>query len=462
MALVGVSVAMPRGGGHFGGHHHGGGGGGGHGGHHHHHHHHRPYRSGVVFVGWWSGPGYYRRRPYLGFALCWVVFFLVIIAVILSTSLVTVNDNKDDSDDNGGGFDTQYAPLETRRIDVSQTFCDGIELENPSHQMPATAYVLSKGPSLTDEHNYTISESNVTIGGNSYQYWNYYLNHGSSMNASICVKSGNGVEFYIIQGSKSFEHWQDGEDSFIKFKVIGTFCPSTVPADLEFVDKTDDYFFAYASLGGTVIFDTNMTFHRKEFGIIEQDVEHRCEAGGEYSKKCTVSIPYNDEHYFLLATGNTTSSKGDEDGASVSWTCKARVWVYILAFLLPALFGIILITTVCAICCIYKRRRNSSYARLGDDAASAAALTTGTTYVTTTTTTPAPPPQPVKDVGPPPYSTATAPQGGYYGQTAYPPAPQAGYSEQQPYPPTHTYPPMPQPAPYPPMAQNYGTVDNKP
>ena len=457
MSVASVSVVMPRGGGHFGGHHHGGGGGGGG----HHHHHHRPYRSGVVFVGWWSGPGYYRRRSYIGLSICWVVFFLIIVAVILSASLVTVDDNKDDSNDNEG-FDTQYAPLETRLIDVSQTFCVGIELENPSHQMPATAYVLSKGPSLTDEHDYNISESNVTIGGNSYQYWNYYLNHGSSMNASICVKSEDAVEFYIIQGSKSFEHWQDGEDSFIKFKIIASPCPMTAVLGLDFVDKTDDYFFAYASLDGTVTFETNMSFHRKEFGIVEQDVEQRCDAGGEYSEKCTVSVPYNDEYYFLLATGNTTSNDGDEDGASISWSCKPRVWVYILTFLLPALFGIILITTICVICCICKRRRNSSYATLDDDAASAAALTTGTTYVTTTTTAPAPLSQPVKDVGPPPYSTATAPQAGYYGQTAYPPAPQAGYSERQPYPPTQTYPPMPQPAPYPPMTQNYGTVDNKP
>ena len=102
------------------------------------------------------------------------------IASKIDALLVTTVDDYDN-----GGFDTQYALLETRLIDVSQTFRDGNELENPSHQMPATAYVLSKGPSLTDEHNYEISESNMTVGGNSYHYWNHYLNHGSSMNASI-------------------------------------------------------------------------------------------------------------------------------------------------------------------------------------------------------------------------------------------------------------------------------------
>ena len=449
---------MPRGGGHFGGHHHGGGGhhhgGGGHY-HHHHHHHHRPYRSGIVFVGGWSGPGYYRRRSWIGFTVCWVVFFLIILAVILSTSLTTADDNKDDSDNKG--FNTEYAPLETRLIDVSQTFCDGIELENPSHQMPSTAYVLSKGPSLTQEHDYEIRQ-NVTVGSNSYQYWNYYLNHGSSMNASICIHSGTAVEFYIIIGTKNFQDWQDGYDNYYKFMDIGSSCPQTISVNLDFVDKTDDYFFAYASLGGTVTFNTTMNFRRKEFGIVEEYVEHRCDAGGDYSKRCTVSVPYNDKHYFLLATGNTTSTEGDEDGAAVSWSCKSRVWVYILAFLVPALFGITVVTVICVVCCIRHSRRNSSYAKLDDDAATAAAVT-NTSFVTTTTATTVAPPSEQPKNGPPPYSSATVPQGGYTGQTPYPPVPQAG---QPPYPTTATYPSMPQPTAYPPVTQNYGATDNKP
>lgn len=436
---------------------------------HHHHYHNRRNRSGVVFVGWWAGSrGYYGRRPYIGFAICWLIFFLIIVAIILSTSLTTVDDNKDDSDNKG--FDTLYAPLETRLIDVSQTFCDGIELENSSPSIPATAYVLSKGPSLTEEHDYEISANNVTVTDNSYQYWNYYLHHGSSMNASICVENGDAVEFYIIQGTKSFQDWQDGYDNFLEFIVVGSPCPPTaVSMRLDFVDKTDDYFFAYTSVRGTVMFETTMNFHRKEFGITEEDVEHRCDAGGEYSKKCKVSVPYNDKHYFLLATGNTTSTNGDEDGAAVSWSCNSRVWVYLLAFLVPALFGIVVTTVIFVICCIRQRRRNHSYAKLDDDAATAAAVT-NTRFVTTTTTTTTATPL-AKDVLPP-YSSATAPQAGYYSQAPYPPAPQAaGYAEQPPYPPTATYPPMPQPTayppmpqptPYPPMAQNYGATDNKP
>lgn len=75
-------------------------------------------------------------------------------------------------------------------------------------------------------------------------------------------------------------------------------------------------------------FESIMSSHHKEFGIVEQDIEHRCEAGGEYDSKGTVSIPYNDEHYFLIAIGNTTSNEGDEDGATVSWSCKPRLYGY--------------------------------------------------------------------------------------------------------------------------------------
>ena len=352
-----------------------------------------------------------------------------------------MNDNENDHDNEG--FHTQYAPRETRLIDVSQTFCDGIEIEDPSTQMPATAYVLTSAPSLTQEHNYVISDT-VTVTSNSYQFWNYYLHHGSSMNASICIQSGQSVEFSIIQGSKNFQDWQDGEDSHIKFIIVGSMCPQDMSIGLDFVDGTDDYFFAYASTSGTVIFETTMSFNRKEFGIVPQYVKDSCNAGGVYSRKCTVSVPYSGKHYFLLATGNTTSGDEDEDGAPVSWSCQGRVWVYLLAFLLPALSGIIVVTIICVICCIRQRRRNYSYGRLSDDAATAAAVTTTSTFVTTTTT---PSSEPAKDL-PPPYTPAAAPQAGYMGQP--------------PYPSTATYPPMPQPAAYPSATQNYGATDNKP
>jgi len=357
--------------------------------------------------------------------------------VILATSLSTVN--------NHDGFDTEYAPLETRLIDVSQTFCDGIELENPSQTMPAMAYVLYNGPSLTAEHRYTISDT-VTVQHNSYQYWNYYLHHGSSMNASICIQAGNAVDFYIIQGSSNFEDWQDGYDNFVKFISVGAICPQTQSLSFDVVN-TDDYFFAYAGYGVTT-FETIMNFNRKEFEIVQENIDHSCSAGRGYSKKCTVSVPYSGKRHFLLATGNTSSGAGDEDGAAVSWSCESRVWVYLLAFFVPALFGIVVITIIFGICCIRQRKRNASYGRLGDDAATATAVTT-TTFVTTTTATP--PSAPPKDQ-PPPYSTATAPQAaGYSVQPTYPP-----------YPATATYPLMPQSTLVPSMTQNYGATDNKP
>ena len=448
MSEVGVSLAMPRGGGHFGGHHHGGGhhhrGGGGWG---HHHRHYRPYRGGVVFTGWWY-PGYYSgRRAYVGYGIWWIIFFVIILAIILTASLTTVNDNDNDSDNKG--YDTEYAPLESRLIDVSQTFCSSIEVKNPSGQMPATAYVLTRGPSLTREHNYVINDT-LPVGPNSYHFWNYYLHRGSFMNASICVQSGQGGEFYIIRGSKDFQDWQDGYDKYVKFIDVGLPCPQTMSVNFH-VDGPDDYFFAYASLSGTVTLRTSMHFYRKEYEIVLQDVKDSCSAGGVNSGKCTVSVPYGGKYYFVLATGNTTSSDGDEDGAAVSWSCQGRVWVYLLAFFLPALFVITIISVICVVCCMRQRRRNHSYGSLGDDAATAAAITNASMVVTTTTATSS---EPLKDA-PPPYNPATVPQPGYGGQPTAAPYSQLPYPVAAPYPP----PAMPQP---PPAAQNYGATDSKP
>ena len=423
---------MPHGGGHFGGRHHSGGHHGGGGFHHHHHrpyhHHHRPYyHRGVVFTGWWF-PWYYSgRRAYVGYGVCFGIVFFVLLAVFLSTSLSTVDHHK--------GFDTKYSPLDTRLIKVSQTFCTSIEVENPSDTISATAYALSSGPSLTESHSFTINRNSESVSSTSYKYWYYYLHHGSSMNASICVHSGSSLEFYIIQGSSNFDEWTDGEDKFSRFETIASVCPARKKVYFDFIRHTDDYFFTFASGERlSVSFDFTMNFYRTEFGVRENDVEHQCSAGGRYSTKCTLDVPYNDEHYFLITTGNSTSPEGMEDGAPVEWSCNARVWVYMLIFVMPPMFGMLVLVVIVIVCCCRQSKHNSRYSTLVNE--NNAATTT-----TTTTTTSAPQPQ---DDLPPPYN------------------PEPNYSQQQqpPYPLTGTgaYPPAPN-APYPPMPQNYGTTD---
>ncbi|XP_065898563.1 uncharacterized protein [Dysidea avara] len=432
---------MPHGGGHFGGHHHGGGHRGGGGWHHHHHggghyhHHHRPYyHRGVVFTGWWF-PWYYSgRRAYVGYGVWFAILFFILLIVFLSASLTTVDHNK--------GFDTQYSPLDTKLIEVSQTFCSSIEVENPSGTIPSTSYVLSKGPSLSESHSFTISRNSEGVSRNSYQYWYYYLHHGSSMNASICVKSGSVLEFYIIQGSSNFDDWRDGDDKYSRFEQISSVCPSRRNVNFDFIRHTDDYFFAFASGGSSsVTFDFTMYFNRTEFGVRENDVEHQCSAGGpgRYTTKCTLDVPYNDDHYFLITTGNSTSSEGYEDGAAVEWSCNARVWVYMVIFVMPPMFGMLILAVIVTVCCCRQRKRNSRYSTLINGNNAATTTTTTTTYETTTTLNA--PPKPPDDL-PPPYN------------------PGSNYSQPQPPYPTGTgaYPPM-STATYPPMSQNYGTTD---
>ena len=109
---------------------------------------------------------------------------------------------------------------------------------------------------------------------------------------------------------------------------------------------------------------------------------------------------------------------------------------YVLLYFMPALFGIILITTVC-FCCIWRRRRNSSYVKLNDELYTTTHLVSPT--ATTTTTTAAVSSEPAKE----PYNSATAVQVGDPNQ-----------------PPTTNDPPMLQPMIYP-VIENYGTTDNK-
>ena len=73
---------------------------------------------------------------------------------------------------------------------------------------------------------------------------------------------------------------------------------------------------------------------------------------------------------------------------------------HILLFFMPALFGIILITTVCLICCIRRCRCNSSYAKLSEELHTTIPLVIPTTYATTTATS--------SESAKEPYNSATA------------------------------------------------------
>ena len=358
----------------------------------------------------------------------------ILLAVFLSTSLSTV--------DHHDGFNTEYSPLDTRLLKVSQTFCTGVEVKNPSRTIPATAYVLSSGPSLTDRHTFQISHSNEAVTRNSYKYWTFYLHHGSSMNASMCLNNGDVLEYYIIQGSSNFDDWTDGNDNYIKFENIASSCPTYKSVSFDFVRNTDDYFFAFATgRGSSVTFSFLMNFHRTEFEVVEDDVKQHCSAGGprSYSTRCTLDVPYSDDHYFLITTGNSTSSEGMEDGANVEWSCNARVWVYMLIFVMPPIFGLLIFVLIVILCCCRQHKHNSRYSTLVNNNAPETTTTTTTTYETTSTMNA--PPKPPDDF-PPPY------------------APVSNYPQQQPPYPTGTgaYPPMSS-APYPPMPQNYGTTD---
>lgn len=45
-----------------------------------------------------------------------------------------------------------------------------------------------------------------------------------------------------------------------------------------------------------------MSLHHKGFGIVEQDIEHRCEAGGEYSATTAPQAGYYGKLSHSLAT----------------------------------------------------------------------------------------------------------------------------------------------------------------
>lgn len=322
---------------------------------------------------------YQRARFYRGWGFGIGIFTTVTLIVILSV-MFSIRYQDDNQTDN------YFAPGDTRIISYSPSFCEGLTL---SGDADATLYLLEKQPLLSDPTNQLTATAPSPIRADTYEYLYYYLHPNSKVNFTYCISGdGKSLSFDLIKGSDNFNDWKDdGDSSHSKTHFnIENLCSQgmdnrSFPSN--FFTSGDTYYFAFDNLDNSrdVTLMGTLVFNRTEY--LPQAVKNSCSIMGG---SCSVSIPLNSDYVAMVKVGN--SSAGAEDNISISWSCTARVWLYVVVVLVPLIFVVSLMLIMCAVCVFYARHRSQKYSAL-----SAAEVTqpVDTTTVTTTVTPTAPP-----------------------------------------------------------------------
>lgn len=337
---------------------------------------------------------YQRGRFYRGWGFGVGAFVIVTLLIVLSVSFSIRYKDHDESNN-------LFAPGDTRIISYSSRFCEGLTLSAYHH---TTLYLLKKTPPLSGPTNKLTAEP-PAIPADTYRYLYYYLHPNSNLNMMYCIESGKSVSFDLIKGKENFDSWKDDGDKYhsIRHVSITNTCPTSRSFAYRFMSG-DTYYFAFdnTNRNGEVNLQAKLVFNRTEYLPNEVTVKDSCTISS--SGSCTVSVPYNSDYIAMIEVGE--DGAGAEDNIAISWSCNARVWLYVVIVLVPLFFVVFAMLTLCAVCIFYARHRSKNYSTLPAEATPEPTAVNTTTVTAAQTVPSAPPPiNPDYNSAPPMYGS---------------------------------------------------------
>ncbi|XP_046328729.2 uncharacterized protein LOC124112645 isoform X1 [Haliotis rufescens] len=241
-----------------------------------------------------------------------------------------------------GPFEQDVTPTDMRIVNrkISTLFCDSLTLDSTSE---FSAYLLNTQPDVdTDQIQKYQQRDSVYILNGDYSYWKFYLLEGSVMNVMSCADAN--VDLYIMKGEDNFNTWKKDNfcsDCFIQDMIVTNGCQDSMDHYTLNASTSDDYYFVYKNN----IYDTWVTaeFRLKRTLYNTNGFTDRC----LNSVNCDLDLDL-DSNQVIVYHISDDSFPGD---LSITTTCNARPWVYVLAFAACPLFlGCVLTTFVCTCC----------------------------------------------------------------------------------------------------------------
>jgi len=236
------------------------------------------------------------------------------------------------------------APLETRHFTPSSTWVSDVSLRDAQHR--ATLWIAHTDPPLDVEDRFSM-ERTINIQPQDYEYWNWYLKPGSSLDLFSCAQTGT-VDFYVIKGEGNFNNWKEGDHATWQYYARYS-SPCTMPGVPYRIDVTaaDTYYFVYENPSRTSVPRLHLTFDMLKMEYRTDGLLIKCEA----TPRC--SLPLVASTSIIVQAGQASEP---DAGFPVSYHFKPDVVMY--GTLFGSLGGVLV--CCCVFCAIAKRKKRTA------------------------------------------------------------------------------------------------------
>ncbi|KAL3847439.1 hypothetical protein ACJMK2_018346 [Sinanodonta woodiana] len=243
-----------------------------------------------------------------------------------------------------------------RTVDgISTEFCEKVTIKSSNI---IDAYLFPNYPDISPRLLSSNMKKNASVGVNKYEYWGFYIIKGSTVKVSSCISRYTALisymDFYVIKGKDKLKEWEsDGSciTCYTYYTNIYKKCAFFESNDLLLnISETDEYYFAFSNQVKSILtLQVNFKFNRAVYNItyaINQCIR-------------TTSCTFNLESRSSMVAAFYVEGI-DQSDITVTYSCEARLLLYISAFfLIPTVFGICAsLTVIC--CCRNKLRTNPS------------------------------------------------------------------------------------------------------
>ena len=253
-----------------------------------------------------------------------------------------------------------YAPGDTQVLDYT-AFCEDLTLRytDPVSIGPSAVYALDSKPVLTDGDSFNFHLTEALNNSSRYYDWNLHFYEDSTIDVSACVNGNGSAEYFLIQGKESFDDWVNSQ---VKSpSVVDTFVLDNSCAEANYtINEEDQYFVVFTLIEEKVVnLSLNITFNRRKHAVENKyNTKHYFNA----STSTAIQTPLNQSSFIVLVYGNSSESPENWNTLelNIEVNCMARVWLYAVTVIGPALVLLLcIVCIVCCVCCIRRSKRCS-------------------------------------------------------------------------------------------------------
>ena len=277
---------------------------------------------------------------------CWLVFMVILIAAVILSTAFTVRYFV------SGDRKLQNTPTDTQVISISSILCSGVKFDiydDSGISVDVNLYSLDSRPKLTGHESFNLSILNASFDDGF-----YYMNPGSTVTISGCVKNES-TTFYIcmIKGYSNYQQWNH------HFKNP-YFCENIfeIEANCEntstYTVTSADYYYLSLQADTDVSFYVNVNFNRTHYGIRNSNILDSCFGSSIGTKSCTVSLPlFRSTPLLVVKPVEDEAIDWMTDRVDIDIACVPRIWTYVIISIAYFIGGLIF-SCKCIIICIQR------------------------------------------------------------------------------------------------------------